>query len=147
MFHIENMTADMESEVIGMVLEFYESNAVDHKVPENILLRTFKDAVSPDPVLKGHVLMDEKNIAGFAYITEFYACETGGRCIMLEELFLKPEARGKGYGSKYIQWLIQERPDVKRFRLEVTESNVGAIKLYERLGFKYLNYKQMTFER
>lgn len=147
MFHIEKMTADMESEVIDMVLEFYESNAVDHRVPKDILLRTFKDAVSSDPVLQGHVLMDKENIAGFAYITEFYACEVGGRCIMLEELFIKPEARGKGFGSKYIQWLIKERPDVKRFRLEVTESNIGASKLYERLGFKYLNYKQMTFER
>ena len=147
MFHIEKMTADMESEVIDMVLEFYESNAVDHRVPKDILLRTFKDAVSSDPVLQGHVLMDKENIAGFAYITEFYACEVGGRCIMLEELFIKPEARGRGFGREYLQWLIQERPDVKRFRLEVTECNIGASKLYERLGFKYLNYKQMTFER
>ena len=90
------------------------------------------------------MLTEEGKIIGFAYVTVFYACEVGGRCLMFEELFLKEEARGKGYGTAFFKWVMESHPEVKRFRLEVTEENKRAIALYESLGFSFLDYGQMA---
>lgn len=147
MFHIEKMQESMCGEVLPMVLEFYHSDAVCHPVEDAVLERTFEDAVGEDPVLEGHVLMEDDKIVGFGYTTIFYACEVGGRCMMFEELYLKEETRGKGYGSRFFREMMEQHPEVMRFRLEVTRSNEAAVRLYERLGFKFLEYDQMVLDR
>lgn len=147
MFHIEKMRENMRGEVLPMVLEFYHSDAVCHPVEDAVLERTFEDAVGEDPVLEGHVLMEDDKIVGFGYTTIFYACEVGGRCMMFEELYLKKETRGKGYGSRFFREMMEQHPEVMRFRLEVTRSNEAAVRLYERLGFKFLEYDQMVLDR
>lgn len=143
MFHIEEMRGEMREEVLPMVWDFYHSDAVCHAVDRSILEQTFADAVSADPVLQGYVLMEDETIVGFGYTTVYYACEVGGRCMMFEELYLKEEARGKGYGSLFFKQVMEQHPEVKRFRLEVTRSNEAAVRLYERLGFSFLEYDQM----
>lgn len=147
MFHIEKMREEMRAEVVSMVLDFYHSDAVDHVVEAEVLEQTFTDAVSPDPVLTGYVLMEDDHIVGFAYVTVFYACEVGGRCMMFEELYLKAEARGRGYGSRFFQAIMDLHPEIQRFRLEVTKKNESAARLYKKLGFTYLSYNQMVKDR
>lgn len=147
MFAIKKMTPDMHDEVLVMVEAFYQSDAVCHPVPMEKLEQTFADAVSDDPILEGFVLTEDETTVGFAYITEYYACEVGGRCLMFEELYLKEEARGKGYGSRFFSEVMKEKRGVRRFRLEVTRSNEKAVRLYERLGFSFLAYDQMIFDR
>ena len=147
MFTIEKMTEDMRSEEMAMEESFYHSNAVSHVGEREKLEITFSDAVSPDPVLEGHVLKEDDKIIGFGYVTVFYACEVGGRCLMFEEIYLKEEARGKGYGRRYLETVMSSRPDVKRFRLEVTKSNEDAVRLYKKLGFEFLEYNQMVLDR
>jgi RimJ/RimL family protein N-acetyltransferase len=147
MLEIVQMTEDMGDLVLEMVEEFYHSSAVSHEVPMPVLEQTFRDAISPDPILTGYVLEEDGIIVGFAYVTMFYACEVGGRCLMFEELFLKEAARGKGYGTAFFRWIMDTHPQVKRFRLEVTEENQRAIALYESLGFTFLDYGQMALDR
>ncbi len=147
MFAVEKMTEEMRSEVLPMVDAFYQSDAVSHPVEQEKREKTFEDAVSGDPVLEGYVLKEDGRIIGFAYVTVYYACEVGGRCLMFEELYLKEEARGKGYGSRFFEAVMKERPDIRRFRLEVTRSNEKAVRLYRRLGFEFLDYDQMVLDR
>ena len=66
---------------------------------------------------------------------------------MFEELFLKEEFRGKGYGTRFFDEIMKAKPQVCRFRLEVTRSNEKAVHLYERLGFEFLAYDQMVLDR
>ena len=100
------------------------------------LEQTFADAVSDDPILEGFVLTEDGKTVGFAYITEYYACEVGGRCLMFEELLPEGgDSRGKGYGTRFFDEIMKAKPEVRRFRLEVTRSNEKAVRLYERLGF------------
>jgi len=147
MFHIERMEEYMRGEVLPMVSAFYQSDAVCHPVEASVLERTFSDAVSDDPVLTGYVLMEDDRIVGFGYTTIYYACEVGGKCMMFEELYLKEETRGKGYGSRFFREVMAQHPEVARFRLEVTRSNEAAVRLYERLGFTFLEYDQMVLDR
>lgn len=133
--------------MLPMVKEFYESNAVNHNVPEEILARTFEAAVTENNMLDGFLLCDEESVVGFAYLTCFYACEVGGITVMLEEIFMKEECRGKGYGSQFFDWMIKEYEWAARIRLEVTEENTSAIHFYEKYGFQFLDYRQMILDR
>ena len=63
-----------------------------------------------------------------------------------EPLILAPECRGKGYGEQVIRWAMEQHPECARYRLEVTGENRAA-RLYERMGFRYLDYKQMVIDR
>ena len=134
--------------VIPMVEQFYTTDAVDHPVPQQIIARTFDDVANPDqPLIRGVLLYDREVLVGYFYLTPCYSCEVGGECILIEELFLLEEYRGKGYGQQAVEWLLAEYPDCRRLRLEVTRVNQSAIRLYEKCGFTYLKYDQMVLDR
>lgn len=51
-----------------------------------------------------------------------------------------PEWQGKGYGSEAIRWALDyafRKAGLHKVRVRAFEWNVGAIKLYERIGFKH----------
>ena len=134
--------------VLPMVEQFYHSDAVDHVVPMETLERSFHAAVDPNqPLLRGVLLSEGKTPMGFLYLTICYSCEVGGECLFIEELFIKEEFRGKGYGKAVMDWLVKEYPQCRRLRLEVTQVNQTAIRLYEKCGFTWLRYDQMVLDR
>ena len=65
----------------------------------------------------------------------------------IEEIFLKPEFRGQGLGTEIMAWLEREYPAARRFRLEVTQVNQGAVRLYQRAGYEFLRYDQMVLDK
>lgn len=145
---IEQVTPQDQVEVLHMVLEFYKSDAVDHPVSSTTLGQTLKDVLDPsNDLIQGFVVKENQEILGFFYLTFFYACEVGGICVMIEEIFIKKEHQGKGLGKSAMHWILSRYPSAKRFRLEVTESNEGAVALYKHLGFDFLEYKQMVLDR
>ena len=140
-------SADREI-VIPMVVDFYHTDAVDHEVPAEIMERAFAAAADPaEPLLRGVLVCDGEEVVGYVYITFCYSAEVGGRCVFIEEIFLKEEHRGKGYGKQIMAWMEAEYPEVRRFRLEVTQVNKQAIALYEGSGYRYLRYDQMVFDK
>ncbi len=143
MLTIRDMTPEDENSVMEMVKEFYQSDAVDHKVDPSVLRETFQNAASENKMIRGLVLEEDAVMAGYAYLTFYFASEIGGINLMIEEIFLKKEYRGKGYGRAFFEWVFREYPDVKRYRLEVTKANEGAAALYRKVGFQFLDYRQM----
>ena len=129
MISIREMTAADEGAVMEMVDRFYHSPAVEHEVDPAVLRRSFQAAVDPaEPLIQGLVLEEDGRPVGYHYMCIGYSAEVGGRYLLLDELYLAPECRGKGYGE------------------QVTGENRAA-RLYERMGFRYLDYKQMVIDR
>ena len=148
MLTIREMRAEDASAVLPMVRDFYHSPAVEHEVDTAVLERTFRDAVDrAEPFLRGLLLLEGEKSVGYCYVTGYYAAEVGGRCLMIEELYFTPACRGKGYAPQVFQWIMDQYRDYKRLRLEVTEANRRAVQLYERLGFRFLQYGQMVLDR
>ena len=148
MLTFRDITAADRDIVIPMVVDFYHTDAVDHEVPAEIMERAFAAAADPaEPLLRGVLVCDGEEVVGYVYITFCYSAEVGGRCVFIEEIFLKEEHRGKGYGKQIMAWMEAEYPEVRRFRLEVTQVNKQAIRLYEGSGYKYLKYDQMVFDK
>ena len=134
--------------VVPMVVDFYHSDAVDHEVPTVILERSFSAAADPnEPLLRGILIYHDGVLAGYAYLTFCYSAEVGGRCVFIEEIFLKEDFRGLGLGKEIMDWMEREYPAARRFRLEVTQVNQRAIRLYEKSGYQYLRYDQMVLDK
>lgn len=148
MLTIRELTLADRETVLPMVSAFYQSPAVEHEVDAGILEQSFRDAADPgEPFLRGLVLEEDGAAVGYCYVTGYYAAEVGGRCLMIEELYFRPECRGKGYGTQVFRWLREQYPAYRRLRLEVTEANRDAVRLYEKLGFRFLEYGQMVWDR
>ncbi|GEM_PF-781667 len=74
------------------------------------------------------------NLARLATINHKVAQE----CIHIEAIVVCPEARGKGIGSLMINKLLANAKEMgkEHATLEVINTNISAVKLYERLGFR-----------
>ena len=148
MLAFRDLTPEDRDLVVPMVQAFYRSDAVDHPVDAAILERSFQDAASPaEPLLRGLLIQWEDKPAGYMYLTQCYSAEVGGRCVFIEEIYLEPEYRRRGLGAQIMAWLEQEYSAARRFRLEVTQANQGAISLYQRAGYTFLRYDQMVLDK
>ena len=148
MLTFRDITAADRDIVLPMVEAFYQTDAVDHPVDRAVMERSFRAAADPsEPLLRGVLVYDGEEIAGYVYLTFCYSAEVGGRCVFIEEIFLKESFRGRGLGREIMDWMEGEYPHFRRFRLEVTQVNKSAIRLYEKSGYKYLRYDQMVFDK
>ena len=129
---------------LAMGQEFYSSSAVAHSIDADCFLRTFEEAVKNNPYLRALMIDVDNQIVGYVLLSFTYSNEAGGMVVLLEEVQVDKSQRGKGIGTELLMFIEKEYPDAKRFRLEVTKSNLRAIELYEKLGYERLDYVQMV---
>ena len=109
--------------------------------------RTHHAAASPESVREdlalwtgeGHelyVILEGGEPVGFLHLGS-----RGGECDWLEDIFVREDRRGRGIGSRAVElaWALLEQRGLETMYLEVVPSNVGALRLYHRLGFCNLN--------
>lgn len=83
---------------------------------------------------------DEKEV-GYALYFYNYSTFTGKAGLYLEDLFVLPEYRHKGYGIELINELknICKKENLGRFEWQCLDWNEPSIKFYEKLGAKQHN--------
>ncbi|MEG1448870.1 MAG: GNAT family N-acetyltransferase, partial [Oscillospiraceae bacterium] len=106
-----------------------------------------EESIGESTYAKGYLIECNGEVAGYGLISLTFSGEVGGLVVLLEELYIKEEFQGKGLGTEYFSFIENLYKDAKRFRLEVTKVNAGAIKLYTRLGYSEISYKQMIKEK
>ena len=86
------------------------------------------------------VMEDEKEV-GYALYFYNYSTFTGKAGLYLEDLFILPEYRHKGYGIELISELrnICKKEKLGRFEWQCLDWNRPSIEFYERLGAKQHN--------
>ncbi len=136
-----------ETEFYSMCRDFFSSPAVCHEIKEEDMKTTFDLAIKGSPYLRGMVITKNQIIVGYVLLSFTYSNEVGGMVVWIEELYIKEAYRNQGFGKEALNRILNEyQKDAKRFRLEVTEENEGAKKLYRSFGFEMLPYQQMTLE-
>ena len=132
----------------GMVKKFYAPPAVLHFPSDEVMLSAFDAAVDMPEYVRGYLMECDGKPAGYAMVSLKFETEVGGIAAWIEELFVEEEFRGCGIGSRFFEFLAEEfKGKIKRLRLEVGEENLDAIRLYKRLGFEFLDYRQMTIDK
>lgn len=129
----------------GMLDEFYSSSAVLHKIDRKNYETTLDECLK-GIYCAGYIIENNKIAAGFALLSFTYSNEVGGMVVWLEELYIKNEFQGLGLGGSFLDHMHREYSHAKRFRLELTETNTGAARLYGKYGYKPFDYMQMVFD-
>ena len=147
MINIRDFKEQDSAIFIDMCTSFYSSDAVLHPISQEAMSKTFNEIMSNSPYLRGLIIEYNSLISGYVNLSLTYSNEANGLTVLLEEIYIMPEYQGRGLGSYALKWVLDEYKDkAMRYRLEVCNSNSSAIKLYERFGFKSLNYKQMIID-
>ena len=139
---IRKMTSKDKNTVIAMMRVFYASPAVLSNGSEEIFEADVENCVNDSPYLEGFVFEENGEIQGYGMIAKSFSTEFGKPCIWVEDLYMKPEYRGTGIGSRFFDYLEKTYTDCI-FRLEVEEENERAIHVYEKNGFAVLPYMEM----
>jgi len=132
------ITRAQESDVptiLGFIKELAVYEKLEHEVvaTEEILRRNL---FGPKPFAEVIFLEENSVKAGFALFFHTFSTFLGQPGIYLEDLFVKPEHRGKGYGKKLLAFLAKETLKRNGGRLEwsVLDWNQPSIDFYHSLG-------------
>jgi GNAT superfamily N-acetyltransferase len=106
--------------------------------PEQLRESLFSDAPK---VFCDLVESDDGDVAGFAVWFLNYSTWTGTHGIFLEDLFVKPELRGRGYGTALLVHLAREcvAKGYHRLKWSVLDWNQPSIDFYRSLGAEALD--------
>lgn len=120
----------------------YEKEADEVRVTAADLAR---DGFGPDPQFRALIAEWDGQAAGYAVFFRFYSTWTGRR-MFLEDVFVRPQFRGKGIGRRLMARVagIAQEEGCDSMGWEVLDWNQGAIDVYRSVGAEFLeNWKLM----
>jgi len=121
--------------ILALVRDLAEYERALHQVEATV--EQLHDALfSPDPRAYGLVAEHEGTVAGFAIWFLSFSTWLGRHGVYLEDIYVRPELRGLGYGRSLLQELARICVDRGYGRLEwaVLDWNEPALGFYRSLG-------------
>lgn len=134
MSNIRKATIDDAELIHSMIKELAEYE----RAPEKVTLELdqfIEDGFKENPLFETVILEHNGKCVGFALY--FFRYSTWkGRSLYLEDLYVRPEARGNKLGLKVMHYLadIARRTSCGRFEWQVLDWNEPSIKFYQSLG-------------
>jgi len=130
-----------KKEDVGLILSFIKELADYEKLTdavtadENLLTETL---FGKEAVPKSLLAFYDNKPAGFAIYFYNFSTFIGKPGLYLEDVYVKPELRGKGIGKQILIYLanIANEKDCGRFEWSVLDWNEPSIKFYKNLGAK-----------
>jgi GNAT superfamily N-acetyltransferase len=83
------------------------------------------------------LILDGDTAVGYVVLCFGYSLEWLGRDAFIDELYLREEYRGRGWGGKTMAFVEEAARDagVRALHLEVVRENAAALKIYGKMGF------------
>ncbi|MCJ1278757.1 hypothetical protein MMC21_006574 [Puttea exsequens] len=96
---------------------------------------------APASSIPPNLHVPEPSCAGMALYFTNYSTWRAAPGIYLEDLFVRPEYRGRGYGKRLLQELARETKRIggERFEWSVLKWNEPSIRFYEGMGAKMMS--------
>jgi ribosomal protein S18 acetylase RimI-like enzyme len=126
--------------IVAMCLALDKEDPASVQVPEEHPRRTL-ERLRAEPI-RGRALILEvdEEIIGYAFLISFWSNELGGDICNLDEIFVAPAHRSRGYATSLVRDLQRGSAlwhgRVVAVQLEVSPRNSRARALYTRLGFE-----------
>ena len=137
-------SSDIES-ILDMMAEL---NAIDNYPFDRDLTRRNLHDFTQRPELGCLWLIEADGAtAGYVALTFGYSFEFKGRDGLIDELHLREAFRGRGIGTKTVQFVLEQAQamGIKAVHLEVERHNEVAMRLYEGQGF--VGHKRLMMTR
>ncbi|RYJ52820.1 GNAT family N-acetyltransferase [Flavobacterium petrolei] len=138
-------TADIET-IVSLMEKFY---AIDnYPIKSDVSKALFEEFISNKNLGKAWLIVSDNEIVGYLILTFVFSFEYQGKIAFLDELYITEKARGKGIGSKAIEFIKDEshKLSLKLIYLEVEPHNKKAQNLYIANGFEMHNRKLMRLK-
>jgi GNAT superfamily N-acetyltransferase len=124
---------------VPVILELIHELAAYEREPDavkNTVPVLTEQLFGENPAIFAHVVEEEGTVMGFALWFLNYSTWEGTHGIYLEDLYVRPEARGRGYGKALLQELARTAVERGYARVEwsVLKWNEPSIGFYRRLG-------------
>jgi GNAT superfamily N-acetyltransferase len=139
-FHIERARDEHVPLILAFIRELADYERLSDKVVATEAgLR--RDLFGPHPAAEVLLGFEGQEPVGFALYFHNFSTFLGQRGIYLEDLFVRPRVRGKGYGKALLRELARIAVERQAGRLEwaVLDWNAPAIGFYEALGAQAMN--------
>jgi ribosomal protein S18 acetylase RimI-like enzyme len=133
--HVEDDDA-----IVSMSLALYANGHPPvHLSPD--VVRATLDTLREEPTRGRALVLDAGGERlGYAFLISFWSNELGGEICTIDELYVVPAWRSRGYATLLVRSLLDGGSLWPRtpaaLELEVAPQNSGARALYERLGFR-----------
>ena len=137
--------SDIET-VVLMMQEFY---AIDnYPIDVDISKTLLTEFISNKNLGKAWLIIFNDEIVGYIILTFVFSFEYQGKIAFVDELYVTEKARGKGIGSKAIEFIkVQSHKlSLKLIYLEVESHNKKAQNLYIANSFEMHNRKLMRLK-
>src|SRR3989440_4029651 len=126
---------------VPIILELIRALATYERAPNEVTATEESLAevlFGKKPAAEVLLLFENETAVGFAVFFHNFSTWLGRPGLYLEDLFVKPEHRGKGYGRALLIQLakIARDRDCGRFEWAVLDWNEPAIQFYRKLGAK-----------
>ena len=134
---IARMRSEDEPDFLALTQAFYRHEAFDF-APESSRRMVRHLLANPQVGAVFLARRADGRAVGYMVLTHCYSLEFGGPFVLLDEIFVLPEARGAGLGKRLIgaaSDFCRER-GVGYLRLEVQKKNVRAVDVYRTHGFR-----------
>jgi GNAT superfamily N-acetyltransferase len=140
MLKIRNATI----EDIPLILQFIRDLAEYEKEPQSAVATSEdlkRDGFSSSPKFRVLIAEWEGKPAGFAFFFYHYSTWRGQPTLFLEDLFVRPNFRGKGIGKALLVYLakIAVQDNCGRFEWQVLDWNTPSIEFYKSFGAVVMN--------
>ena len=121
--------------LLAMMRDFYAHEGIAFE-PERAA-RALAELLADNTLGQVLLLNQEEQVVGYLVLTFVYSLEFGGRCTLIDELYLTEAPRGQGSGRAALEFAREfcQRQGMVALQLEVETVNVRAQKLYEQFGF------------
>lgn len=102
-----------------------------------VFLKTFEGALGSEEMIRLIIFEEDGRPVGFANLMLIYSIWAHGKALILDDLYLKLEVRGKGYGRAALEYIeeIAETNGCKRIQFQSELSNHNAMEFYKNIGY------------
>ena len=121
---------------------FYKTN-----IPETTTATTWSRFLDPAEPMHCAVAEVDRKLIGMVHYIQHRSCWTTGNYVYLQDLFVDPDIRGKGFGRALIEhvYAAAGKAGDSRVWWLTHESNADAMLLYDRIADKsgFIQYRKL----
>lgn len=124
--------------------EFYEFDGL--AFDDGAARSALRQILSDDALGRVWLIQVDKVAVGYVVLTLGFSLEFHGRDAFVDEIYVRPDARGRGVGRRALEFAEEacRSLGVRALHLEVGRDNTNAQAVYRRLGFEEHDRYMMT---